>query len=62
MEILKFVDKADVNPDEVEAAREECIEAVMSRFGRSYCPEITYFLQIYIKILNFKYKKIELVS
>lgn len=59
VDILKFLDRTDHPVDEVEAAKEECIERVMHYFGRSRSASIDYFLQAYIKLLQNKFAKVE---
>lgn len=58
-DILRYLNLAEESPDEIEAAKEECVQTVLSRYGRSDIPIITSFMQVYIKLLNCKYSKIE---
>lgn len=59
VEILRFLDRTDHPVDEVEAAKEECIERIMHYFSRSRSASIDYFVQSYMKLLQNKYNKVE---
>ena len=60
VEILRFLDRTDHPVDEVEAAKEECIERITHYFSRTRSPSIDYFYQAYMKLLRNKFGKIEI--
>ncbi len=59
-DILRYLHQSDGCPDEIEAAKEECVQTVLSRFGRTDIQIIITFMQVYINLLSCKYSKIEI--
>ena len=59
VEILRFLDKTEHAADEIEAAKEECVERIMHYFSRSRSASIDYFVQAYMKLLQNKFAKVE---
>jgi aminopeptidase C len=60
IEILRFLDKMDHPQDQIEAAKEECVERMMHYFSGTRSPAIDYFLQAYIKLLQNKYDTVDI--